>query len=472
MAGKSEYMMKHRFDPTILRAYDIRGILDETLTGKDAYAIGVGFAAHIRARNGHKVVMGRDGRLSSPMLADHLAKGLVAGGMHVIDIGVSPTPMLYFADRIYQADGAIQITGSHNPPHYNGFKMVIGHLPFYDADITGLGQMMAEGVDYADGGQHDHRDISDQYITALSTYAGDLGSLGHPSLVWDCGNGATGPAVEMLTSALPGQHQVLFSDIDGNFPNHHPDPVDPETLHLLRQAVADHHAMIGIGFDGDGDRIGLIDGKGRQVAGDVLTAYLAEGVLRRHPGAEIIFDVKSSSVALDHVKASGGKPQLWKTGHSHMKMRLKETGALLAGEMSGHLFLADSWYGFDDALLSAVAVLKEMAETGRDITQFVDTLPPVFATPELRIPCMEAEKFALVDSVTKAVKTDPDHGMTDINAIDGIRVTTDHGWWLIRASNTGAELVARAEGNDTNARDKLEDSIYHRLQTAGWKNTL
>lgn len=462
-------MIKHLFDPTILRAYDIRGILDENLTGDDAYAIGIGFAAHIRAKDGHKVVIGRDGRLSSPMLAEHLASGLVAGGMHVIDIGISPTPMLYFADRIYQSDGAIQITGSHNPPNYNGFKMVVGHLPFYDADITGLGQIMANGVDSAKGGRHDHADISDQYITALKTYAGDLNHLGQPPLVWDCGNGATGPVVDRLTAELPGQHQVLFSDIDGTFPNHHPDPVDPATLHLLRQAVADHGAVIGIGFDGDGDRIGLIDGKGRQVAGDVLTAYLANGVLRRHPGAEILFDVKSSSVALDHVKASGGQPQLWKTGHSHMKMRLKETGAPLAGEMSGHLFMADGWYGFDDALLSAVAVLKEMAETGRDITEFVDTLPPVFATPELRIPCMESEKFTLVDAVTKAARTNPDHGTLDVNAIDGIRVTTDHGWWLIRASNTGAELVARAEGHDKAAMDKLESSIYHRLQSAGWK---
>lgn len=464
-------MITHSFDPTILRAYDIRGIIDDTLTGADAYAIGVGFAAIIRAKGGRTVAMGRDGRLSSPMLAEHLAKGLIDSGMDVTDIGISPTPMLYFADRIFQTDGAIQITGSHNPPNYNGFKMVVGHMPFYDADIIGLGQMMKEGAELVSGGSLKQADISDQYITALKTYADDLSDLGQPPLVWDCGNGATGPVVEMLTSSLPGQHHILFSEIDGTFPNHHPDPVDPATLHLLRQAVEDHHAVIGIGFDGDGDRIGLIDNKGRQVAGDILTAYLAKGVLRRNPGAEILFDVKSSSVALDYVKASGGQPKLWKTGHSHMKMRLKETGAPLAGEMSGHLFMADGWYGFDDALLSAVAVLKEMAETGRDIASFVDTLPPVFATPELRIPCKETEKFRLVDTVAKAAKISPDHGTVDVNDIDGIRVTTDQGWWLIRASNTGAELVARAEGRNPAALEKLEFSIYQRLQSAGWKKS-
>lgn len=464
-------MITHHFDPTILRAYDIRGILDDSLTAADAYAIGVGFADIIRAKSGHKIVIGRDGRLSSPMLAEHLSEGLVAGGMDVTDIGISPTPMLYFADRMFQADGAIQITGSHNPANYNGFKMVIGHLPFYDADIAQLGQNMAQGVELSATGKGslNQIDISDQYISALKTYAGDLSGLGQPALIWDCGNGATGPVVDMLTGELPGQHKVLFSDIDGNFPNHHPDPVDPATLHLLRQAVADHDAIIGIGFDGDGDRIGLIDGKGRQVAGDVLTAYLAEGVLRQHAGAKIIFDVKSSSVALDYVRSLGGQPELWKTGHSHMKMRLKETAAPLAGEMSGHLFMANDWYGFDDALLAAVAVLKEMAQTGRDITSFVDRLPPVFATAELRIACQETEKFALVDAVAKAARSNPDHGTRDVNDIDGIRVTTEQGWWLIRASNTGAELVARAEGRDKSALEMLEANIYQRLRSAGWK---
>jgi phosphomannomutase len=234
--------------------------------------------------------------------------------------------------------------------------------------------------------------------------------------------------------------------------------------------VSDHHAIMGIGFDGDGDRIGLIDAKGRQVAGDVLTAYLSGGVLRRHPGAEIIFDVKSSLVALNEVSAKGGRPQLWKTGHSHMKTRLKEISAPLAGEMSGHLFIADGWYGFDDALLAAVAVLKEMAETSQDITQFVDHLPTVFATPELRIPCLETEKFGLVEAVADAITAQSGSGGFEVNTIDGIRVTTDDGWWLIRASNTGAELVARAEGKDETGLARLRHAIYQRLEAAGWQD--
>ena len=463
-------MIKHHFDPTILRAYDIRGIIDSTLTSDDAYAIGAGFAAIIRAKGGKTVIIGRDGRLSSPMLSEHLAKGLTDGGMAVTDIGTGPTPMLYFADRITDADGAIQITGSHNPPQYNGFKMVLGHQPFFDDDIQALGKAMADGVKGADGGSYQSMDIEKQYCDALLDYAGDLSIIDHMAFVWDCGNGAAGPMVERLTAALPGTHHVLFSDIDGTFPNHHPDPVDPETLYLLRQAVSDHHAIMGIGFDGDGDRIGLIDAKGRQVAGDVLTAYLSGGVLRRHPGAEIIFDVKSSLVALNEVSAKGGRPQLWKTGHSHMKTRLKEISAPLAGEMSGHLFIADGWYGFDDALLAAVAVLKEMAETSQDITQFVDHLPTVFATPELRIPCLETEKFGLVEAVADAITAQSDSGGFEVNTIDGIRVTTDDGWWLIRASNTGAELVARAEGKDETGLARLRHAIYQRLEAAGWQD--
>ena len=463
-------MIQHHFDPTILRAYDIRGIIDTTLTGDDAYAIGVGFANIIRARGGKTVVIGRDGRLSSPLLSEYLAKGLTDGGMTVTDIGTGPTPMLYFADHLTGADGAIQITGSHNPPQYNGFKMVLGHQPFFDDDIQALGKAMADGVEGADGGSYQRMDIATQYLDALLHYAGDLSAIDHMAFVWDCGNGAAGPMVERLTASLPGTHHVLFSDIDGTFPNHHPDPVDPETLHFLRQAVADHDAVIGIGFDGDGDRIGLIDGKGRQVAGDVLTAYLSGGVLRRYPGAEIIFDVKSSLVALNHVSAKGGRPQLWKTGHSHMKTRLKEISAPLAGEMSGHLFIADGWYGFDDALLAAVAVLKEMAETGLGITRFGDDLPAVFATPEMRIPCLESEKFGLVDAVASAAQTETSTKTNAVNTIDGIRVTNDDGWWLIRASNTGAELVARAEGKDEAALSRLQHMIFKRLEAAGWQD--
>ncbi|XDZ65649.1 phosphomannomutase/phosphoglucomutase [Alphaproteobacteria bacterium LSUCC0684] len=470
-------MMRHDFHPTVLRSYDIRGIVGTTLGTDDAHAIGLGFASIVAEAGGTRVAVGRDGRLSSPDLAKALIEGLVAGGMTVLDIGPGPTPMLYFADQHHGTDGAIQVTGSHNPPSHNGFKMVLGHKPFFGDDITGLGQRLAGGVAAKAGGSARHVEIADIYLCAMldkagiETSSGALDLLASETLIWDCGNGATGPIVTALVPHLPGTHEVLFPEVDGTFPNHHPDPVDPETLGMLRQAAAESGAMMGIGFDGDGDRIGLIDGKGRQVPGDLLTAYLARGVIARTPGSDVIFDVKSSLAALDAVAAMGGKPSLWKTGHSHMKMRLKETGAPLAGEMSGHLFIADNYFGFDDALFAALSILKEYARSGESITRFLDNLPPVYATPELRIPCADEEKFDVIRRVIADVAAAPDPDMTERADMDGIRVSGSLGWWLIRASNTGAELVARAEGRDEESRDLLKERIRSRLSKAGldWK---
>ncbi len=461
----------HHFHPTILRAYDIRGIVGETLFERDAYMIGLGFAATLRRQGGRTVAIGRDGRLSSPELARALGQGLVDGGMQVTDIGEGPTPKLYFADIHLNTDGAIQVTGSHNPPSHNGFKMVIGHKPFFGDDITTLGDNMAAGVAVGVGGSLREEDVTAPYLDALLAPFNETPemakALADMSIVWDCGNGAAGPTVLDVTSRLPGTHHVLFPEVDGTFPNHHPDPVDPETLDLLREAVDTHSAVIGIGFDGDGDRIGLIDAKGRQVPGDLLTAYLARHSIRANPGAAVIFDVKSSLAALDAVKNLGGTPSLWKTGHSHMKLRLKETGAPLAGEMSGHIFIKDGYFGFDDAIYAAIAVLREMVVSGENITSFIDNLPDVYATPELRIDCPEDVKFGIVDKVVNDVKTAPDNDMIDIADMDGIRVTCETGWWLIRASNTGAHLVARAEGRDDAACAMLKERIRTRLHNAG-----
>ncbi|HCD50296.1 MAG: phosphomannomutase [SAR116 cluster bacterium MED-G04] len=459
--------MRHDFHPTILRSYDIRGIVGETLGEPDAFAIGLGFASLIRRDGGQRVAVGRDGRLSSPMLAEALIKGLCAGGMTVLDAGLGPTPMLYFADHHLNTDGAIQVTGSHNPPSHNGFKMVMGHKPFFGEDIQELGRIMAAGVDEMPGGSTDGADIHDTWINYMQDQAGDLSMLADKTVIWDCGNGAAGPSVLALTDALAGNHQVLFPEIDGTFPNHHPDPVDPETLEFLRQRVAESGASLGIGFDGDGDRIGLIDCHGRQIPGDLLTAYLARRVLRKEPGAEVIFDVKSSLAALDAVAAMGGKPGLWKTGHSHMKIRLKETAAPIAGEMSGHIFISHGYLGFDDALFAALAVLREWAESGESIDAFIDSLPPVYATPELRIACPDEEKFQIVDRVIADVRANPDQDQQNLADMDGIRVTGDEGWWLIRASNTGAQLVARAEGRNEASRDMLKQRIRQRLAGAG-----
>ena len=455
-------MNSHSFDPTILRAYDIRGIFNETLTTADAYAIGLSFIAIQRDRGfGHDVVVGRDGRLSSPALATALVDGLVAGGANVFDIGCGPTPMLYFAAHELACGGAIQVTGSHNPPTHNGFKMVMGGLSFFGDDIQHLGMVSRDGVPEQDGGSRTDHDIQPAYIDRLADGATAAGL----TVIWDCGNGASGPVTEALVNRLDGTHKVLFPDVDGTFPNHHPNPVDPETLEILRREVAAAKADLGIGFDGDGDRIGIVDAKGRQVPGDLLTAFLARDVADRHAGAPILLDVKSSEAALRLIESSGASAQIWKTGHSHMKKRMKELGAPLAGEMSGHIFIGDGYLGFDDAIYAGARIVSQMISGGQSITEFMDSLPPQHATPELRIDCPDTEKFAVMDRIRDHVfaSHDPD----DVNVIDGVRVRTAGGWWLIRASNTEAALVARAEAGDEATLDGLLGDIETTLGAAG-----
>ena len=453
----------HEFHPSILRAYDIRGIVGTTLFAEDAFAIGVGIAkitAQRQEKATPKIALGYDGRISSPELADALEKGLIAAGAHVITIGMGPTPMLYFADQALACDGAIQITGSHNPKDYNGFKMVIGHRSFFGDDITALGKMMAQGVSLGEAGGHEHSDVLDDYIARLMqdaitpSLADNI--FGDASYVWDTGNGAAGPAVRALIGRLSGRHDLLFEEVDGTFPNHHPDPVDPHTLAYLRQACDAAGALCGFGFDGDGDRLGVIDAKGRQVPGDMLTAFLAREFLSRRQGEVVLFDVKSSAVAMQLVKQAGGKPEIWKTGHSHMKSRMAEIGCELAGEMSGHIFIKDGYYGFDDALYVAVRVLRTMIATGQTITQFMDQLPPSFTSPECRVACDDDIKFSLMASLADTAKAKAQSKGKEVNVllIDGIRVQDDDGWWLIRASNTEACLVVRAEGVNEAALDK------------------
>ena len=446
---------QHKFHPTILRAYDIRGIIGTTLSDKDAFAIGLGFAHMITKRHAlssPKIAVGYDGRISSPELAEALADGLAQGGAHVVEIGMGPTPMLYFADRALACDGAIQITGSHNPKDYNGFKMVCAHQSFYGDDIIALGALMAQGITLPDHqpnqGSRTKISVFDDYIARLAQDTAPL--MGH--FVWDTGNGAAGPSVRALLAQLSGTHDLLFEEVDGTFPNHHPDPVDPHTLTFLRQACDASDALCGLGFDGDGDRLGMIDAKGRQVPGDILTAFLALEFLSRRPGEVILFDVKSSAAAMRLVEQAGGKPQIWKTGHSHMKSRMRQIGCELAGEMSGHIFIKDGYYGFDDALYVAVRVLASMAHTGQTITQFMDNLPPSFTSPECRVDCADDVKFDIMEKLAATAKAR--YGDRDVLVIDGIRVQDESGWWLIRASNTEACLVVRAEGVDETALDE------------------
>ncbi|MBB5698361.1 phosphoglucomutase/phosphomannomutase PgmG [Sphingomonas yantingensis] len=451
--------MTHNFDPTSLREYDIRGIVGKTLHPADAEAIGRGFGTRVRRAGGTRVVVGRDGRMSSIDMETALVAGLTASGVDVVRVGLGPTPMLYYAEATLEVDGGIQITGSHNPADYNGFKMVLQHKPFFGADIQDIGKLAAEG-DWEEGeGTVSDHDIVDDYVGRLMAgYSGGTYKIG-----WDAGNGAAGPIIEKLVQLIPGEHHTLYTDVDGNFPNHHPDPTEEKNLVDLKALVAEKQLDFGLAFDGDGDRIGAIDGQGRVIWGDQLLSILAEPVLREVPGATIIADVKASQALYDRIAELGGHPLMWKTGHSLIKTKMKETGSPLAGEMSGHIFFAHNYYGFDDALYAAIQLIRSAHVIGKSITELRGEMPAMVNTPEMRFQVDESRKFAVVTEVLERLK----HEGAEVNDTDGARVNTPDGWWLLRASNTQDVLVARAEAKDQAGLDRLMGMIDAQLAASG-----
>ncbi|KQM22365.1 phosphomannomutase [Sphingomonas sp. Leaf24] len=451
--------MAHDFHPSSLREYDIRGVVGRTLGTADAHAIGRGFATLVRRAGGTRVVVGRDGRLSSPALEAELVAGLTASGVDVVRIGLGPTPMLYHAEAMLEVDGGIQITGSHNPADYNGFKMVLQHRPFFGDDIQRLGAMAAAG-DWDDGTgtvtDHDHVDA---YVGRLMAgYAGGSYRIG-----WDTGSGAAGPVIERLVALLPGEHHLLFTEVDGRFPHHHPDPTEEANLVDLKRLVADKGLDFGLAFDGDGDRIGAVDGRGRTLWGDQLLILLAEPQLRETPGATIIADVKASQLLFDRIAELGGTPLMWKTGHSPMKTKLLETGAPLAAEMSGHVFFGGDDFGFDDAPYAAVRLIRAIHLSGSSLTELRDAMPEMATTPELRFKVDETRKFAVVDEVLARLAA----AGADVNTTDGARVTTADGWWLLRASNTQDVLTARAEARNEDGLARLLAEVDAQLAASG-----
>lgn len=456
-------MKAHSFHPTTLREYDIRGIIGETLGAADAEAIGRGFGTAVRRRGGSRVVVGYDGRESSPGLEQALVRGLMAVGCDVTSIGVGPTGMLYFAVAELQMDGGVMITGSHNPPSYNGFKMLFSDRPFYGQDIHALGTQAAAG-DWMEGnGSSTHLNLLDRYVQRLVE-----GSECQPFRVgWDAGNGATGEALEKLVRLLPGEHHTLFTSIESDFPNHHPDPTMPENLRDLQQLVREKGLDFGVAFDGDGDRIGAIDGEGRIVWGDQLLSILAGPVLKELPGATVIADVKASQLLFDAIAAMGGQPMMWKTGHSLIKAKMQETGAPLAGEMSGHIFFKHRWYGFDDGLYAAVRLIEAIGQSGQSLAALKSAMPNLVNTPEMRIPCSEERKFDVVREILERLQA----AGAEVNDTDGARVNTPDGWWLLRASNTQDALVARAEAQDQAALERLLARIDEQLALSGIERT-
>jgi len=451
--------MTHQFNPTVLREYDIRGIVGDTLTEDDAYALGRTFASQMRDEGARRIAVGRDGRLHSGLLEAALIRGLNESGADVVQIGMGPSPMLYFATHYLDVDGGIQVTGSHNPADYNGFKLLLKGRSVFGAEIQAIGKRSSSGHWFEGNGAVEEADIREAYVNRLlEGFSGKSFRVG-----WDAGNGAAGPILDSLVERLPGQHHVIFSQVDGRFPNHHPDPTVEKNLADLKALVERETLDFGIAFDGDGDRIGAVDGKGRVIWGDQLMLILAGPVLKEQPGATIIADVKASQVLFDGIAGLGGKPLMWKTGHSLIKSKMKETGAPLAGEMSGHIFFKHRWYGFDDALYAAVRLIEAVSQSGESLTAIMDVMPKTKATPELRFQVDEVRKFAIVEEVRERLAADG----AKVDATDGVRVSTSDGWWLLRASNTQDVLVARAEAADEGGLGRLVAQIDDQLARSG-----
>ncbi|QNM84080.1 phosphomannomutase/phosphoglucomutase [Sphingomonas sabuli] len=455
--------MTHKFEPTILREYDVRGIVGKTLHKEDAYALGRSYAALAREEGAGRIAVGRDGRLHSPELEGALVDGLTEGGLDVVRVGVGPSPMLYYATATLGVDGGIQVTGSHNPADYNGFKMLLKGRSVFGEEIQQLGRRAAAG-EWSDGqGGTSEADVLDAYVDRLVE---DFG--GQPfRIAWDPGNGAGGLAVEKLVERLPGEHFVINAEIDGTFPSHHPDPTVEANLAQLKALVAAKQCDMGFAFDGDADRIGAVDSTGRVVWGDQILMILAEAVLQDIPGATIIADVKASKTLFDRVEKLGGRPLMWKTGHSLIKSKMKETEAPLAGEMSGHIFFKHRWYGFDDALYASVRLIEAVGRSGKSLTELMDAMPTAVATPEMRFPVDESRKFDVVREVLHRLQA----AGADVDDVDGARVTTPDGWWLLRASNTQDVLVGRAEAADQDGLDRLVAQLDGQLAKSGVERT-
>jgi phosphomannomutase len=456
MAGRG-----HRFDPVILREYDIRGVVGQSLTVADAWALGRTLGTIVARGGGRSVAIAYDGRVTSPQLEAALVDGVTASGLIARRLGLGPTPAMYFATKVLDVDAGIMVTGSHNPPSHNGFKINVGGRPFWGQDIQRLGEAAARG-DWTDGdGDVEDVAIMDDYVDRLRAgFSGDRGL----TAVWDPGNGAAGDVVANLVRRLPGRHILLNEAIDGTFPAHHPDPTVEANLAQLKDSVEKHGADLGVAFDGDGDRIGVVDGQGRVLWGDQLLAILAAEVLPRHRGAPILADVKASQILFDEVTRLGGKPVMCPTGNTVVRTRMAELGAPLAGEMSGHIFYADGWYGFDDGVYVAVRLLDYLARIPETLAELHDSLPTMVNTPEIRLDTDEARKFEIVEEVKSRLAATTGKKVDDT---DGVRVTTVDGWWLLRASNTQSALVLRCEAGDTDALLRLKSEIREQLSLSG-----
>ena len=443
-------------DPGIFRAYDIRGITRSNLTDDVCYWIGRAFAAEARSQNQQAAAIGRDGRLSSPGIALALGQGLVDGGMSVTDIGQVPTPVLYYATHALKTGTGIMITGSHNPPEYNGLKMMIGGTTLAEDLIQVLYRRLQDSTLSTGKGALGYADLGADYVeAALNTT-----KLDRPlKVAVDCGNGVAGELGPKLISALGCEVIPLFCEIDGNFPNHHPDPAEPENLQDLITAVQQQSADVGLAFDGDGDRLGVVTPKGEIIWPDKMMMLFAQDIIARNPQTPVIFDVKCSTHLERVITEAGGNPIMWKTGHSHIKAKIKQTQAALAGEFSGHICFGERWYGFDDALYTAARLLELLSQTELDVDAVFAQYPTTYSTPEIKIHTTETRKFEVMDELASS----GDFADGRMTTIDGIRVDFDDRWGLIRPSNTSPVLSLRFEANSAAALERVQDEFQAQL---------
>ena len=452
---------------SLFRAYDIRGIYEDTLTLEAARLIGRAIGSEVRRQGGDTLALARDGRLSGPALLDALAEGVQACGCAVVDLGMVPTPVLYFATWHYPGvNSGVMVTGSHNPPDYNGFKIVINGTTLSGDAIQALKQRI-QNQDFSEADRpagRETRDVLPAYLDALLARHRAPRPL---KVVVDCGNGVSGVIAPRALREIGYDVVPLFDEVDGTFPNHHPDPGDPENLRDLMRVVAQERADLGLAFDGDGDRLGVVLPNGTVIYPDILLMALAEDMVARHPGAKVIFDVKCTGALFEVIRAAGGEPEMWRTGHSLIKARMKETGALLAGEMSGHIFFGENWYGFDDGLLAAVRLLDVLGRQDRDAQAFFERFPALCTTPEIPIEVTEENKFRIVEYLQNEVEW----GEGARTVLDGIRMDYEDGWGLCRASNTSPKLVTRYEARDERALDairaRFEAAIREAIDAVG-----
>ncbi|MGB3400923.1 MAG: phosphomannomutase/phosphoglucomutase [Candidatus Deferrimicrobiaceae bacterium] len=446
-------------NPLIFREYDIRGRVGEDLTPETVVSLGRGFGTYTARKGVGSLMLGRDCRLSSSSFRDAMAEGLLSAGVNVVDVGICPTPLLYFSIVRFGGEGGVMVTGSHNPPEFNGFKMCVGTATLYGEQVQEIRRIIEKG-DFASGkGKETRREVVPDYREYVKS---NISVPRRLKVVVDAGNGTAGPVAPPLFRDLGMEVVELFCEMDGSFPNHFPDPTIPENLRDLIRTVREESADVGIAYDGDADRIGAVNEKGEILYGDSLLVLFAREILRRKPGATVISEVKASQNLYDDIARHGGRPVMWKAGHSLIKKKMKEESAEVAGEMSGHIFFADRYLGFDDAIYASARLFEILARSDRPLSEMLSDLPPVVATPEIRVECPDEDKFLVVEKVAEIVRPQA----KEVIDVDGVRALFDGGWGLVRASNTQPVLVLRFEGKDQKTVDQIRAVMESAVEAA------